>query len=104
MEETKHGEGLFSEDQFWNLIDLLDWTQQQRSAITVSAVLALSKMPVSSIYLFQDMLLEKLYQLDTRQHSNGYLQKQEDGNLSVDDFLYVRCAVVAKGKSCGLTF
>ena len=45
------------------------------------------------------MLSEKLFQLDTRQHVNGYLQKQSDGNLSVDDFLYVRCAVVAEGKS-----
>lgn len=65
----------------------------------VPAVLALSKMPISNIYLFQDMLSEKLYCLDTRQHVKGYLQKQEDENLSVDDFLYVRCAVVAEGKS-----
>ena len=98
VEDTKHGEGLFSEDQFWSIIDLLDWQKKQRAEIMVPAVSALSKMPVSSIYLFQDMLSEKLYQLDTRRHADAYLQKQEDGDLSMDDFLYVRCAVVAEGK------
>jgi len=99
VEETKHGEGLFSETQFWGVINLLDWAKKDRSEIVAPAVSGLSRMPIASIYLFEDMLSEKLYQLDTRQHAEGYLQKQEDNYLSADDFLYVRCAVVAEGKA-----
>ena len=98
VEETKHGEGLFSEEQFWNIISLFDWQKKEQSDIIAPAVTALSKMPVASIYLFADMLSEKLYQLDTRTHAEGYLSKQEDNYLSSDDFLYVRCAVIAEGK------
>jgi hypothetical protein len=28
VESSRHGEGLFSEEQFWQLIDLFDWTQK----------------------------------------------------------------------------
>ncbi len=99
LEETKHGEGLFSEAQFWGIIDLLDWKKERRDDVLRPAASALSRMPVSAIYLFEDMLSEKLYGLDTRQHAKFYQQKQEDGSLSVDDFLYVRCAVIAEGKA-----
>jgi hypothetical protein len=98
VEEQKQGEGLLSEEQFWQILNLLDWKQQDSDAIMAKAVQALAKMPVANIYLFKDTLSEKLYRLDTRAHANAYKAKQEDGYLSVDDFLYVRCAVVAEGK------
>ncbi|MBK9015723.1 MAG: DUF4240 domain-containing protein [Saprospiraceae bacterium] len=99
VEEQKHGEGLLSDEQFWAIIEMFDWSKKNRTDIIAPAVVALSKMPMSSIYLFQDKLSEKLYQLDTRAHADGYLSKQDDDYLSVDDFLYVRCAVVAEGKA-----
>lgn len=40
---------------------------------------------------------EKLYQLDTRAHGDAYLANEADDYLSVDDFLYVRCPIVAEG-------
>ena len=98
VEEQKHGEGLLSDEQFWEIIGLLDWSKKKRSEIIAPAVKALSMMPMASIYLFHDKLSEKLYLLDTRAHAAGYLKKQDDDYLSVDDFLYVRCAVVAEGK------
>lgn len=55
-------------------------------------------MPIVNIYLFADKLSEKLYQLDTRPHGDAYLANEGDDYLSVDDFLYIRCAVVAEGK------
>ena len=98
VEEQKQGEGLLSEEQFWQLINCLDWTKQDDNEIMAKAAQALSNMPVANIYLFKDILSEKLYRLDTRAHANAYKAKQEDDYLSVDDFLYVRCAVVAEGK------
>jgi hypothetical protein len=43
-------------------------------------------------------LSEKLFDIDTREHANAYMKQQPDDYFSVDDFLYVRCAVVAEGK------
>lgn len=96
---SKHGEGLFSEEEFWQIIDLFDWKQTKRSDIVKPAILALSQMPIPSIYLFHDMLSENLYRLDTKKHADAYLQKQSGTGFSADDFLYVRCAVVAEGKA-----
>ena len=98
VEEKEQGEGLLSETQFWEIIERLDWSKQDSNAIMAKAVKALSQMPIANIYLFKDTLSEKLYNLDTKAHANAYKEKQEDGYLSVDDFLYVRCAVVAEGK------
>ncbi len=98
VQETAHGEGLLSEARFWEIIGLLDWSKRERSAIIAPAVKVLSRMHISGIYLFQDFLSEKLYRLDTRQHAQAYRQKQGDDSFSSDDFLYVRCAVVAEGR------
>jgi hypothetical protein len=99
VQESKHGKGLFSEEEFWAVIDLLDWSEQARPAIVAPAIKALSLMHLPGIYLFQDLLSEKLYRLDTRQHAAAYRSKQADDSFSADDFLYVRCAVIAKGKA-----
>lgn len=99
VESSIHGDGLFSEDQFWALIDLFDWTQKSRADITRPAVIALSKMPVSAIYLFMDFLSEKLFNIDTRMHAEAYMNQQSDDYFSADDFLYVRCAAVSEGRA-----
>jgi hypothetical protein len=44
-------------------------------------------------------LSEKLWYLDTKQHAQVFLDDpEEEGYLSVDDFLYARCTVVANGR------
>ena len=48
---------------------------------------------MSFIYQFEDKLSEKLYLLYTRQHALNFRKP-----LSVDVFLYARCAVVANGE------
>jgi hypothetical protein len=98
VQESKHGKGLFSDAQFWQIIKQLDWSKKEYSDIIAPAVLALSQMPMPCIYLFKDFLSEKLYRLDTRQHASVYLKKEGEDLLSADDFLYARCAVVAEGK------
>jgi len=99
VESNKHGEGLFSEEQFWQLIELFDWKQKKRDDIIQPAVTALSKMPISAIYLFEDFLSEKLFDIDTKEHAKAYMKQQTDDYFSADGFLYVRCAAVAEGKS-----
>lgn len=98
LDSGKHGEGLFTEDQFWDIVNMFDWNKKKRDDIILPAVMALSRMPISAIYLFQDFLSEKLFNLDTKEHAKSYMSQQPDDYFSVDDFLYVRCAVVAEGR------
>ena len=90
-----------TEDQFWELIERLDWSKEgDDAAVTEPVVAALAAMPVASIYRFQDLLSEKLWLLDTRAHAQVFLDEDDndDHYLSVDDFLYSRCGVVANGR------
>lgn len=80
----------------WSLIDLLDWQQNTVEEIVAPLVAGLQKGPISDIYRFNDWLSEKLYLLDTPAHAEAYLEG--DDYLSVDDFLYARCAIVAEGQ------
>jgi hypothetical protein len=89
---------LLSEAQFWNIIDALDWEQRNTMNQLKPAIQLLSTMSLINIYLFADKLSEKLHSLDTRVHGDAYLAHQSDDYLSVDDFLYNRCAIVAEGK------
>jgi hypothetical protein len=98
VESNQHGEGLFTEEQFWQLIELFDWKQKQRDDIIRPAVMALSKMPISAVYLFEDFLSERLFDIDTKEHAKSYMNQQTDDYFSADDFLYVRCAAVAEGR------
>jgi len=91
-----------SEDRFWEIIALLDWNKAgDDDAVIEPAVEVLAKSPVRHIYEFEDILSEKLYQLDglayaRRTGDSAY--KSEDEFFSVDGFLYDRCAVVANGR------
>ena len=90
-----HRKDILSDKQFWQIIALLDWTKTGNNEAVVAPVVAyLSTLPPSFIYQFEDKLSEKLYQLDTRQHAAVF-----PNPLSVDDFLYTRCAVVANGEA-----
>ncbi len=92
--------GILNEDDFWKIIAQLDWTCQDRDKIIEPVIAALSKMPVANIYQFQDLLSEKLWALDTRAHAHAFAPEQsEEDYLSVDDFLYARCGVVANGQT-----
>jgi len=90
---------LFSEDDFWQVIDKIDWSKKGSENKIKPAVKMLAKMPVASIYLFADRLSEKLYNLDTKAHAMAYAAREPDNFVSADDFLYARCAVVAEGKA-----
>ncbi len=94
----KKKKDMFPDAKFWQIIDGFDWDKSNAKGILQPAVDQLANLPVVDIYLFEDKLAEKLFQLDTRQHGIAYLKNEPDDYLSVDDFLYVRCAIVAEGK------
>ncbi len=85
-------------EQFWKVIDQLDWTKDgDQEAVAAPAISGLAALSVGNIHQFQDILSEKLWLLDTFAHAKVFMDAHPKGRLSVDDFLYVRCAVVAKG-------
>lgn len=96
--EKKSKIEIFSDADFWQVIGLFDWSKEASDEIMAAAIQKLAGMPVVNIYLFADKLSEKLHQLDTRLHGEAYLKNEDDDYLSVDDFLYIRCAVVAEGE------
>lgn len=90
----------FTDEDFWECIGLLDWSDESDDDRVIAPVVrALESMPLAHIYRFFDILSEKLWRLDTRDHARVFLDDpEEEGYLSSDDFLYVRCAVVANGR------
>jgi len=90
-----------SEAHFWEIISLLDWNKEgDDNAIIEPAIARLAAGPVRHIFEFADMLSEKLYALDARKYALyiGEDAWSPDRYFSVDNFLYVRCCVVANGK------
>lgn len=93
-----------TEQQFWDLMKLVDWKKLGNDdAVVRPLVKALTKLPESEIFAFDDLLADKLFALDTEAHARhmGEQSYKGDGeHFSVDEFLYTRCAVVANGKEC----
>jgi hypothetical protein len=87
---------------FWSLIDKLDWGQEDDDdAVVEPLVRALALLPDAEIGSFQETLAQKLYDLDGRawaRASGDEIWFGEPDRLSVDSFLYARCAVVARGQ------
>ncbi len=91
---------VFSVEDFWQTIAQLNWSNEEDDASIIAPVIQiLMQQPLAYIYRFADILSEKLWQLDTKDHAQVFLEDaEEEGYLSVDDFLYARCAVVANGR------
>lgn len=101
LQEQPDGASAFSEADFWGFIALLNWSAGEDDERVVEPLVAsLAEQPIAHIYRFSDLLAEKLWHLDTYAHAKVFLDDpEEEGMLSVDDFLYARCAVVANGKA-----
>lgn len=91
---------VLQEEQFWEIIGLLDWTKgDDREAVMEPAVAALAALSLASIHQFADILAEKLWRLDTEAHALASLGGNAEERLSEDLFLYDRCFVVASGQA-----
>lgn len=99
VQEQPEGAAVFSEANFWEAINLLNWSKEGDDELVVAPLIDFLKdQPLAHIYRFSDLLSEKLWNLDTYAHAKVFLDDpEEEGILSVDDFLYTRCAVVANG-------
>ncbi len=83
-----------SEGVFWEVIRLLGWSHQDNLK---PAVKALTKMSEEDIFQFENIMAEKLYRIDTKKLAEHVYGNEQE--TSMDDFLYVRCAVVANGET-----
>lgn len=97
-------ESALSVEDFWAIIALFDWDETgDDEAVLQPAADALAARPVEDIFGFTDLLAQYLFALDTREHARyAYLGELDPDNgddyISSDDFLYMRCAVVANGR------
>ena len=100
VRERPNAASAFTVNDFWHIIEKLDWSKEgDDDAVVEPVVQALQNQPLAHIYRFSDILSEKLWHLDARQYAQIFLKNTEgEGYLSVDDFLYARCAVVANGR------
>ncbi len=90
-----------SEDVFWRIIGLFNWKKTGvDEAVIEPAVKALAKMTDEDIKRFDDIMSEKLFELDTEAHAReiGEEAYQPGKYFSPDWFLYERCCVVANGR------
>lgn len=86
-----------TDEQFWEIINLINWEEENKEAILKAALLKLSNSSIGAIYRFQDILCSKLYELDGRKYAEqlGYGSEEY---FSVDEFLYARACVIANGR------
>jgi len=97
VNDFNEAENIFSTSDFWVIIDCLDWTKGTIEDVLKPAIHQLASLSAVCNFLFSDLLSEKLFSLDTKSHAQLFIEA--DGFLSVDDFLYSRCAVIAEGES-----
>ena len=90
-----------TEEKFWAIIDLLDWEKEEDAEILAPAIQKIAALPIAHIYSFEDILSEKLHQLDQQVFAEniGDAAYQKEKYFSVDSFLYTRACVVANGET-----
>ena len=101
QEREKEVETMMSEDTFWKVFLLMDWSKKEDQEIIEPVVRYLTSKGVYDIRNFAELLHEKLYMLDTKEHAanmgkNSYSDQSKI--FSVENFLARRCLIVARGK------
>lgn len=93
---------MMNEDTFWEIISLFNWKKTgDDDAVLKPALKKLVSLEIEDIQQFAEILAEKLFYLDGIEYASNigeYSYKGGDKFFSVDNFLYVRCCVVANGK------
>lgn len=100
LQPERHPDAI-DEGGFWHLIDLIDWSKETDVEQIEPLIDALEKLPVKSIFAFDDKLTEKLYLLDKKDYAKqiGKDSWTNSSYFSVDIFLYARTCVIANGKA-----
>jgi hypothetical protein len=82
---------------FWRVMDLCDWSYEGDDDKVLEPVISyLSGQSDELIFLFEDVMTELLYNLDTRANYERY--KEVAGYDSEDMFLYCRCVAIINGR------
>ncbi|WP_452226067.1 DUF4240 domain-containing protein [Lacinutrix cladophorae] len=91
---------MMDEKSFWEVIDKIDWSKSDDEERMLTAIKFLANKKVTEIKQFQENLSYKLYLLDNEENAKN-IGKNSYGKeyFSADYFLYVRCCVIANGKS-----
>ncbi len=101
-EATAKAESVLSQEDFWDIIDLLNWDEEGNDdAVIAPAVQQLSQLSEEEILAFQEILSQKLYMLDGEKFAREIGRDSFNGShkqFSKDWFLAVRCCAVANGQ------
>lgn len=102
QESLSKPETVLSQDDFWDIIDLLNWDEEGNDdAVIAPAVQQLSQLSKEEILAFQEILSQKLFMLDGEKYAREIGRDCFKGNIkqfSKDWFLAVRCCAVANGQ------
>lgn len=92
--------GTMSDDDFWQCIDLLDWSTTEPADVVELLVRHRAARPVEAIGGFHRNLSGKLFDLDRLEFARqiGTYSFGSAAGFSPDHFLDVRAAVVANGR------
>ncbi len=94
---------LMPDVDFWPLIENLDWNKTGDDDDVIAPVIQLvAKLRKNLINQFEETLSHKLFLLDTEAHARQIGVSSfthRESHFSVDEFLYARCAAVAKGRA-----
>lgn len=100
LEEKVPTEVRFTESDFWNVVSKINWDATDTREQIRPCINALTEFAPEDIIQFEEILAEKLYQLDGKKFALtlGEFSFEEGKHFSQDLFLYIRCYAVAKGK------
>ena len=86
------------EDVFWEVIGRFNWKKEgDDDEVMKPAIKFLASLPEEDIFQFEDIMAQKLYDIDGEAWSKN-VEAAYDGYLGMDTFLYARCGVVVNGK------
>ena len=81
---------------FWSTMELCDWAQEGNDDRVLKPVIAyLTRQEDGVIFLFDDLMSELLYHLDTKKLAEQC--QAADKYMSNDSFLYSRCVALING-------
>lgn len=87
------------EELFWEILGSFNWKKSgDDEAVMLPAVKRLAALLVEDILVFDDILAEKLYQLDGNKYATACCPGQGTNYISGDAFLYDRCSVLINGR------
>ncbi len=102
IEEQNEKVDPMPDNQFWNLIDKLDWDQEGDDLRVIEPCInALSKLENRDIFAFDEAVSSKLYTLDAEKFARNIGRESYRGKnqyFSKSWFLNARCCAIANGK------